>query len=84
MTPDVKRAREIAMYSVVSSQPHVWEAMGLLVEMADEIERLREIVREACDIAERLYTNGAMPGYHETSEKQVAAIRAAAGGTGDE
>jgi hypothetical protein len=35
------RAREIATLSTVSSQPHVWEAMKLLVEMADEIERLR-------------------------------------------
>lgn len=35
------RAREIASLSTVSSQPHVWEAMKLLVEMAEEIERLR-------------------------------------------
>jgi hypothetical protein len=35
------RARDIALLSTVSSQPHVWEAMKLLVEMADEVERLR-------------------------------------------
>jgi hypothetical protein len=47
-TSIVTRAREIASLSTVSSQPHVWEAMKLLVEMADEIEKLRLTHDAAC------------------------------------
>lgn len=46
MSTITDRARELASLSTVASQPHVFEAMRLLVEMADRLDRYEEAFEE--------------------------------------